>query len=773
MTLISPQALMDTCEALDRVVLGRQSLLAQLQAVVDLARNHLSSRTAALLVKDAGDHNGVLVACSGGDNRLADHLRERCTQQRNRPCFLNLQKNAPVIEASDLMTVGWELLTPQMARDYDIECVQATPLWIDDEPIGLLCHFARPSAPFDPEMHRFISFLARRAEALIAQEQRLQHAGRYQELNRITLDLLAERDAESLLIRLLEEGLRLVHAERGWVSQLDFKTGELRIVRAMGNPQHQRPLPAFRGITWRALQLGTPLLVHDVGTGEPTQWYEPYWQDTRSELAVPLVIEAADVLVRREHGTGSKLIGVLNVESPLPHAFSEMDKELLDSLARQAAVLIDGLDLDRRLSRLTEAQQAMTGILGWDAILELMGQTIAGIIGCDYVNISMVSRDNKRIKTEFVLGVPEEQCDEFKRLADHALGDKDIQSSQVRDPHVEVPDPGDERFDRQIFKQFGHDRLIRVFVPMIASNSAVIGTVDAGYNRQYRQYIYEQDVRLLEGFVGYAVRALQQRQQTQMQRLSHELSAPLGGIRSNSDFLQRRWRQLQDDVRERKLGDIAVDAEILLLAVSELEYLLSGRVGAALVAPPTGPHAEPVLILRDIIIKTVRQLKPLILAAGLPTENVRYEEGEFRSIPALYVSQPELNQVIYNLLLNAIKYAKEDAKQFDIVIRAEVKDHYVIMVQDWGIGIHPEYFDRVFSEGFRTPEAVARHISGSGLGLTISRQLMRQMGGDLQLVRNAEPTEFHVILPKKLRDAPRPGTAAEAARATAVERRLP
>ena len=144
-----------------------------------------------------------------------------------------------------------------------------------------------------------------------------------------------------------------------------------------------------------------------------------------------------------------------------------------------------------------------------------------------------------------------------------------------------MPDKDDPRFDQAIFKRFHHDQLIRVFVPMIASNKAVIGTVEAGYNRQYRQYIYEQDVRLLEGFVGYAVRALEQRQQSQIQKISHELSAPLGGIRSNASFLQRRLDQLDAGMVQRKLGDIAVDAEILLLAVSELEYSLSGRVGAA------------------------------------------------------------------------------------------------------------------------------------------------------------------------------------------------
>ena len=78
----------------------------------------------------------------------------------------------------------------------------------------------------------------------------------------------------------------------------------------------------------------------------------------------------------------------------------------------------------------------------------------------------------------------------------------------------------------------------------------------------------------------------------------------------------------------------------------------------------------------------------------------------------------------------------------------------LIKARDRGIGIRPDLADQVFNEGFRTPEAEAKNVSGSGLGLTISRQLMRQMGGDLILARTSQPTEFHVILPKSLGEAP-------------------
>ena len=428
---ISPETLLEISDALDKIMCDGAEEARRMQAIAELTRRDLSSHVAALLVKNSNARDHVLAVCAGGDAALATHLRERCAQHRNKPCFLSLFQGSATVEASRLSVTGWDLLAPEVARHYGIDAVLASPLSGDGHTLGLLCHFTNASAPFDSNTHQLLAFLAARVQTLIMQDRRFTQVARYQRLNRVTLDLIATRDADSLLKYMLEEGLQLVNAERGWVSRLDFRTGELRIDHPIGNPQNRRTLRPGRGITWHALKTKAPVLVDDVTAPEWRGIYEPYWPDTRSELAVPLFIDAAEVRQRCELNSDSKLIGVLNVESPLIRAFSEMDKELLHSLARHAAVLIDGLDLDRRLAELTDAQQEMTSTKGWDKILELMGATITDVIGFDYVNISLVTSDMKRIKTEYVLGVADNQRDEFKRIADHPLGGADIQASLV------------------------------------------------------------------------------------------------------------------------------------------------------------------------------------------------------------------------------------------------------------------------------------------------------------------------------------------------------
>jgi len=163
---------------------------------------------------------------------------------------------------------------------------------------------------------------------------------------------------------------------------------------------------------------------------------------------------------------------------------------------------------------------------------------------------------------------------------------------------------------------------------------------------------------------------------------------------------------------------------------------------------------ELTLVYRDIIIKTVNQLKPLVAERGFDMSGVQYNPWDLQRIK-LYVDKAKLNSVVYNLLMNAIKYAEDDPAEFRITIRGEVSGHnFIIKFQDWGIGISKQYEEQVFEEGFRAPEAISRFVTGTGLGLALARKTMREMGGELLLASNRKPTEFDLVLPKSLKEVP-------------------
>ncbi|NES80988.1 MAG: HAMP domain-containing histidine kinase [Moorea sp. SIO2B7] len=100
--------------------------------------------------------------------------------------------------------------------------------------------------------------------------------------------------------------------------------------------------------------------------------------------------------------------------------------------------------------------------------------------------------------------------------------------------------------------------------------------------------------------------------------------------------------------------------------------------------------------------------------------------------------------------MNSIKYAKNDPKLFRVEVEVVDKPHQIfIRFKDWGIGIKSENRDKIFEEGFRTPEALKKNVVGSGLGLFISKGIIRELGGKLELISPVyKPTEFQITLPK-------------------------
>jgi two-component system phosphate regulon sensor histidine kinase PhoR len=273
----------------------------------------------------------------------------------------------------------------------------------------------------------------------------------------------------------------------------------------------------------------------------------------------------------------------------------------------------------------------------------------------------------------------------------------------------------------------------------------VIGTLEAGYDRTYREDIYERDVQILESFVDHVVYTLERKRSGFLDKIAHEIRSPLVGIRSNASFLQKRGAELSPELVDRKLEDILTDSSILLYQFSDLEYILEGHV-------PRKAKIEKTFIFRDVIIKTINQLHPVITEAGFSFENVKYEHID----PSLLKVQTQtdklkINQVVYNLLINAIKYAKTDPNQFKIVVDIDDKnrDTYILKFKDWGIGIKEADRESIFKEGFRSSEAKKKDVTGSGLGLHISKIIMGNLGGELVLSHLSEPTEFHLIIPKR------------------------
>jgi GAF domain-containing protein len=361
---------------------------------------------------------------------------------------------------------------------------------------------------------------------------------------------------DKLLHLFLTGALDLVGATRGWISRLNPSNGELEItLPPVGAPEQQRTLAPGEGITGRAIMDGQPVNVGDVTEAPWDRVYVRFWDDTRSEVAIPIMLRNAEVREGREVRLGEKPIGVLNVESSRPYAFTPNMVDILWSLAQHAAIAVERLEVDARLAGLRAFENELGRIDGFDNAAETALSAVKSALGYDYVNMSLVNRETNRVKTEYIIGLTDEEKDEFKRMADHSLNGSDVQAYIVREGVPEVPPhavPSDAPYtlDGEIFKKFRHDRFTRVYVPMrLPHNNRVVGTLEAGYNQTYQRFIFQRDVNMLQGFADYAAMALEHKKlfglNVQFAALLREGLAAIGASQGSLMILNNRTNVLE------------------------------------------------------------------------------------------------------------------------------------------------------------------------------------------------------------------------------------
>jgi two-component system NtrC family sensor kinase len=124
---------------------------------------------------------------------------------------------------------------------------------------------------------------------------------------------------------------------------------------------------------------------------------------------------------------------------------------------------------------------------------------------------------------------------------------------------------------------------------------------------------------------------------------------------------------------------------------------------------------------------------------------------EFGDIPEIECSPRQLNQLVMNLLLNAMEAIRQNGGQGRIRVRTvPAGDEVQIVVEDDGCGIAPEHLEKIFDPGFTTKGVKV----GTGLGLPISYQIVEAHGGRIEVASQpGEGATFTVTLPVRRPEA--------------------
>jgi signal transduction histidine kinase len=198
--------------------------------------------------------------------------------------------------------------------------------------------------------------------------------------------------------------------------------------------------------------------------------------------------------------------------------------------------------------------------------------------------------------------------------------------------------------------------------------------------------------------------------------MSHELRTPLNAIIGFTRIVRRKGEGLLPDRQLENLDKVTQSAEHLLGLINTVLDIAKIEAGRMDVMPAN-------FRLEALIDQCANTTQPLLKPA------VVLEKRVDERLNIIYSDQDKLRQIVLNLLSNAAKFTAQGSILLEA--RLEDDDHLAISVSDTGIGISAAEIPRVFAEFHQADNSTTRQYGGTGLGLTISRDLAHLLGGDL------------------------------------------
>ena len=199
--------------------------------------------------------------------------------------------------------------------------------------------------------------------------------------------------------------------------------------------------------------------------------------------------------------------------------------------------------------------------------------------------------------------------------------------------------------------------------------------------------------------------------------MSHELRTPLNAIGGYVELLDLGIHgPVTDEQRQDYQRIQAAQRHLIGLINDVLNYVRieTGRVQYAITEVP----------LHETLFALHALFAPQLRAKGLA-----YTYAGVDPAVRVRADRDKLNQILLNLLMNAIKFTDRGGRiTLEAIVGAE---RVMVHVHDTGIGIPPEQLDAIFEPFVQVDKRLTRTNEGVGLGLSISRDLARGMGGDL------------------------------------------
>jgi two-component system, OmpR family, phosphate regulon sensor histidine kinase PhoR len=216
--------------------------------------------------------------------------------------------------------------------------------------------------------------------------------------------------------------------------------------------------------------------------------------------------------------------------------------------------------------------------------------------------------------------------------------------------------------------------------------------------------------------------------------VTHDLKNPLAGISGHAQLLQRRQAYT-----ERSVLAILSETRRLGRLIDDLLDVTRAETGQLQLTYDWG----------DLLITVQAAVEAAQEVSNIHQVELAAPEGPL----IVFFDRDRLEQVVQNLLLNAIKYSPEGG-----MVRVEVDerdDEVWISVADEGIGIPAEALPNLFRRFYRTAAARERGLPGLGLGLFVTRSLIEAHGGRIWVKSDGDGqgSRFTFVVPMRMKAA--------------------
>jgi signal transduction histidine kinase len=572
------------------------------------------------------------------------------------------------------------------------------------------------------------------------------------------------RDLFTTLLTLQKEILKLIEVDAMYIAIYDSETDivEYPIFFEAGRPQEHpsRLLTEQPGLTGAVLFSNKTLYLADIMTDEVQETYAPVDDNDfilHTFLGIPLV-------------ANEKPIGVLSVQSTTVDAYSTDQIRLMENIAVQAALAIDKARLLEQLQRelqhrqvlimemekqnaesetLRESAAIVVASLEKAETLSLILEQIDRVVPCQSASVQLIHENKLEIVSARGIAFPDQDIQTSFPITEKEPA---FQVVTGRLPYILY---NDVQVQIPSFNEIAHNNIRAWMAVPLKVRGRVIGIIALDSEQTGR--FSERDAKLATTFANQAAIALEhsrlfselQKENSLKQNLieelaiknaelerftytvSHDLRSPLVTIQGFLGYLHK-------SALEGNLPAFQKDYERISRATSRMDKLLKDLLELSRIGRMTNK-------LQDVPFEILAREALEIVHGRLEQRNITVRIHP--DLPIVHGDRPRLVEVLQNLMDNAAKYMDDKPEPVIEIGHTTAKDGQpIFFVRDNGMGISPEYHERIF----RLFEKLDPSSEGTGVGLALVKRIVEFHGGRIWVESKAgKGSTFFFTLPEK------------------------